>query len=185
MRLFTAFEFPHEVHAEIARVQRELKPLITSRRWQNLAQAHLTLDFIGDVPEPLLAPLQAMLEEKAAAAAPFELRLGGFGGFPSLTRARLLWLGVEGERERLIALEHAMRAGLSATGVAVEERAYAPHITLAREPVRSPVLAQLGDRLTVSPLAWRAKEVVLFESVLRPQGALHTVRGRYPLSAAR
>jgi 2'-5' RNA ligase len=185
MRLFTAFEFPPDVKDELARVQRALKPLVTCRRWQSLRQAHLTLDFIGEVPEPLLAPLQEMLARTAAAHAPFELRLDGFGGFPSLARARVLWVGVGGERDRLEALEHDMRLGLAATGAAIEDRPYAPHITLAREPAKSPVLAELPTRLEVVPLAWRAEAVVLFNSELRPEGAVHTELGRYALRGAR
>jgi 2'-5' RNA ligase len=185
MRLFTAFEFPPDVKAELARVQHALKPLVTCRRWQSLRQAHLTLDFIGEVPAPLLAPLQEMLARTAAVHAPFELSLGGFGGFPSLARARVLWIGVEGERDRLEALEHDMRLGLAATGAAVEDRPYSPHITLAREPVKSPVLTELPARIQVAPLAWRAETVVLFNSELRPEGAVHTELGRYDLTGTR
>ncbi|MNY51433.1 RNA 2',3'-cyclic phosphodiesterase [compost metagenome] len=122
-----------------------------------------------------------MLAATCAEAAPFELALGGFGGFPHLSRARVLWVGVEGDRDRLIAIEARMREGLAGIGLAVEDRPYAPHITLAREPERSPLLAELGDRIVVSPLRWRAVEVVLFQSELRPEGAVHTVLGRYPL----
>jgi 2'-5' RNA ligase len=185
MRLFTAFEFPPDVKTELARVQRELKPLVTCRRWQNLRQAHLTLDFIGELPEPLLGPLQEMLARTAAAHAPFELNLAGFGGFPSLARARVLWIGVGGERDRLEALEHDMRLGLAATGAAIEDRPYSPHITLAREPVKSPVLAELPERIQVAPLVWRAETVVLFNSALRPEGAVHTELGRYDLTGSR
>lgn len=185
MRLFTAFEFPPDVKEELARVQRALKPLVNARRWQSLRQAHLTLDFIGELPAPLLGPLQEMLARTAAAHAPFELRLDGFGGFPSLARARVLWIGVGGDRDRLEALEHDMRLGLAATGAAIEDRPYAPHITLAREPVKSPVLADLPARIEVAPLSWRAEAVVLFNSELRPEGAVHTELGRYELTGFR
>ena len=181
MRLFTALEFPPDVHDEIKRVQGELKRLIRSRRWQSMRQAHLTVDFLGETPEPMLEPLQAMLAETCAQASPFELALGAFGGFPNLARARVLWLGVEGERDRLVELEGHTREGLASIGLAVEERPYAPHITLAREPERSPMLTELPERLGVAPLRWRANEVVLFQSELRPEGAVHTVLGRYPL----
>jgi 2'-5' RNA ligase len=181
MRLFTAIAFPPDVLAELARVQDELKSQIEARRWQSLATAHLTVHFLGETPDPMLAPLQAVMAAECAQVAPFDLALGAFGGFPNLPKARVLWLGVGGERDRLLALEARLRPAIAAVGLDTEDRAYKPHITLAREPDRHGPLAELPDRCPVRPLAWRVDEVLLFRSELKPQGAVHTVLGRYPL----
>ena len=182
MRLFTAFEFPPDVHAEIVRVQRELKGLLDVRRWQSMRQAHLTVDFLGETPETLLEPLKAMFAAVCAETAPFELELAGFGGFPNLHRAKVVWIGVGGDRDALVDLESRMRDGLVGLGMQPEDRAYRPHITLAREPHKAPVLDELSDRLTVAPLRWRLDELVLFQSELRPEGAVHTALAKFPLA---
>jgi 2'-5' RNA ligase len=181
MRLFTALDFPPDVHAEIVRVQTELKHLIEVRRWQSMRQAHLTVDFLGETPESLLEPLGAMFERVCREAAPFELALGAFGGFPNLHRAKVLWIGVGGERDSLIALEARMRQGFMELGLQPDERSYKPHITLAREVHKSPVLDELPTKISVTPLSWRVTEMVLFHSELRPEGAVHTPLGRYGL----
>lgn len=181
MRLFTALEFSPDVHAEIVRVQKELKALVQVRRWQSMRQAHLTVDFLGETPESMLEPLEAMFTRVCAETAPFELELAGLGGFPNLHRAKVLWIGVGGERDRLVEFETRMREGLVGLGMQPEDRAYKPHITLAREPHRSPELDELPSRVTVAPLRWRVDEMVFFKSELRPEGAVHTALGRYPL----
>lgn len=185
MRLFTAIAFPPDVLAELAHIQSGLKSHIEAQRWQNLANAHLTLHFLGETPEPMLAPLQAVMAAECARSAPFDLALGAFGGFPNLARARVLWLGVGGERERLLALEARLRPAIAEVGLDTEDRAYKPHITLAREPDRHGPLSELPERCPVKPLAWRVDEVLLFQSELKPQGAVHTVLGRYPLQGER
>jgi 2'-5' RNA ligase len=181
MRLFTAFEFPTDVHAEIVRVQKDVKARLKVRRWQSMRQAHLTVDFLGETPETLVEPLEAMFAQVCRETAPFELELAGLGGFPNLHRAKVLWIGVGGDRDRLIELETRMREGLVELGMNPEERAYKPHITLAREPHRAPELDALAETVTVAPLRWKLDELVLFKSELRPEGAVHTALGRYPL----
>ncbi|MFN3430276.1 MAG: RNA 2',3'-cyclic phosphodiesterase [Candidatus Sericytochromatia bacterium] len=185
MRLFTAIAFPPDVIAELKTAQEWLRGRVDAQRWQSLANAHLTLHFLGETPEPMLAPLEAVMASGCAQAAPFDLALGAFGGFPNLARARVLWLGVGGERDRLLALEARLRPAIAAVGLDTEDRAYKPHITLAREPDRHASLAELPDQWVARPMAWRVDEVLLFRSELKPQGAVHTVMGRYPLLGGR
>jgi len=176
MRLFTAFELPPDVHDEVSRVQADLNSL-PFRRWQSTRTLHLTLHCLGEVSPARLDPLDAALRDGCRDFGAFHLQLDGLGGFPSLKHPRILWIGLGGERERLAALEAALRPRVIAAGIPLEARRYSPHITLARDPQEE---VRMPDRVP-KPLGWTTSELVLFQSTLQPGGASHTPLARYPL----
>ena len=100
-------------------------------RWVRRGNLHLTLKFLGPaVPAGKLEPLKPMLERIAAETAPFELSVRGVGGFPSLERPRVIWVGLEGEGLGQLARrveEAAVRCGFEA-----EKRAFTGHLTIGR-----------------------------------------------------
>ncbi len=177
MRLFTAFELTPEVKEEVVHLQEELRPL-PFRRWQPQRTLHVTLHFLGEVDARVRPDLEQTLRAACHGFGSFRLQLDRLGGFPSLKRPRTIWLGVAGQRDRLSALEALIRPRLVRLGIPLEARAYAPHITLARDP-RSHV--QVPD-LHVREIAWTVSELVLFESTLQPGGAIHTPLARFALT---
>ncbi len=176
MRLFTAFELPPDVKNEVVRLQTELHDL-PFRRWQPATTLHLTLHFLGEVDPALLPRLEPELREACRGFGSFRLQLDRLGAFPNLRHPRTLWLGLAGQRDRLDALESALRPRVIALGIPLEVRRYAPHITLARDPREAVRVPEQLPR----PLAWQASELVLFHSALKPQGAIHTPLARFPL----
>lgn len=179
MRLFTALTIGTEALGELERIQRTLKPVAPFRRWQPLHQAHLTLHFLGEVPEPELPGLQEALAATGRAGAPFGLALGPIGAFPSLRKPRVLWVGVGGDLDPLSALHADLKARFQDLGLTLEERRYAPHITIARE-LMGPVQAG-GFAEAVAPSPWRVEAMTLFQSQLTPKGAIHTPLAVAPL----
>lgn len=177
MRLFTAFEPPPAIRQELVRLQKALSSL-PFRRWQSPDTLHLTLHFLGEVDPRLLEPLTERLQEVCRSVSAFRLELGELGAFPSPRRPRTLWVGVGGERERLLALEAALRPQVAAFGIPLEARPYSPHITLARDPVAPVTIPDLHPR----PGIWEASELVLFHSALERRGAIHTPIARFPLA---
>jgi len=103
-------------------------------RWTGRDAWHLTLAFLGEVDEKLIGRLGTRLERAAARHAPLSLSLGGAGAFPSPARARVLWTGVEGDRDGLSMLAMRVAAAARRAGAppAQEGREYEPHLTLAR-----------------------------------------------------
>jgi len=135
-------------------------------RWVEPARLHLTLQFLAHAPVERLAELAALGAQVAAAEPGFDLSFGGLDGFPTLQRARVLWLGVQAGAEPLSRLAAALGAGLAELGLPIEARAFTPHLTLARSREPRPCQA-LRERAAALPaLGFRAQELVLYESEL-------------------
>ena len=97
-------------------------------RWVRPVAWHLTLAFLGSVGENQIAELTVRLARAAARHAPFELSIAGGGRFGD----RVLWAGIAGDRRALVGLAASVGAAARRTGIALDERPYRPHLTLAR-----------------------------------------------------
>ena len=102
---------------------------ISGARWQSDDQLHLTLRFIGEVDRHLAGDIHAALGAIHQAA--FEIALNGIGAFDRRGWPDAVWAGVL-PHEPLKALHKKVDAALARVGVEPEQRAYLPHITLAR-----------------------------------------------------
>lgn len=184
MRLFIAIELPPAVLSEIEAAQSKLRALTNCRRWEPRRNAHLTLHFLGEMPESSLEGLRPMTAAVCSPHAPFTLQLGALGGFPRLAHPRVVFLSVAGETERLAGMHAALARGLESLGCRTEARAYVPHLTLCREPDQARAIAPHAAELAPPPLSWRVEQITLFQSTLAPSGAIYTPLGRYPLEGA-
>lgn len=184
-RLFVALEPSDDAVAALAEAQQALRrELPDGVRWVRPEAAHLTLRFLGEVPEAKLELARGALT-RAASGPTLELRTGGLGAFPSPRRASVLWLGVEGELGRLEELERAVAARFEGLGSAAPPARFRPHLTLGR--VRrgpGPTREALGAALRLpppAPAAWPVRELLLVQSELRPDGPRYTTLARGPL----
>ena len=133
------------------------------------ANLHVTLHFVGEVDDEEVGRLCAVCREVAGRAAPVAATLAGLGLLPSPARPRVVHLGVEDGAEELRALACALRTRLGVSG----GRRFLAHVTLARVR-RVPRLA--GERLCrlpLPPVRGTFRSLVLFQSVLRPNGAAY------------
>lgn len=180
LRLFVALAFPDEVRAELRRAADAIRAFAPQgTRWANVDGAHLTLRFIGSTPPDAAPPLGEAVVRAAEGIAPFELSLGGAGVFPSRGAPRVLWVGVGGALDALITLRNNVESALAEAGVPNDERAFAPHVTLARVNARlsrdeSQELRESVAVLDVRRVAFTVEEVGLYHSDLLPTGAVYT-----------
>ena len=100
MRLFVAIKLPEWVSDRIFAGTDRLRAL-RGIRWGDPSAVHPTLKFLGDVDDDRAREIAAMLGTVAAEHEPFDLRLTSVGGFPSLQRPRVVWLGIEARQELL------------------------------------------------------------------------------------
>src|SRR5579862_2857826 len=130
MRLFVALDIPEAVRTSVAALVARLRPLCPDARWARMEGVHVTLKFIGETPEEKLEAIEAALAN-VPTAAPVAVKFRGAGFFPNARRPRVLWAGVEGGPE-LSALAREVDSALAPLGIPREDRAFSPHLTLAR-----------------------------------------------------
>jgi 2'-5' RNA ligase len=190
-RLFVALDPPEPVRRRLAALAVELRRDAGRHaeevRWVAPENVHLTLQFLGAVPEERVAAIEAAIREVAAAARPLSLELKGAGGFPNARRPRVVWAGLAGEVAALGALVADLGRRLAPLGFAPEERPFSAHLTLgrARDGRGAPGLAgALAHAAGADGTPWRAADVTLFESHLSPKGPRYEVILRAPLGGA-
>jgi RNA 2',3'-cyclic 3'-phosphodiesterase len=176
IRAFLAVPLPEPLRDRLRQLHRTLRAELPAVRWSNPETLHLTLRFFGDIDEESLEKIGEIMLSIGRLHVPFAVDLTGLGAFPAADRARVFWLGVR-DRGELAALHDAFEQRLPEAGIPREQRPFTPHLTLGRYRGRglaaAPVLARFQDlacgRLPVERL-------VLYESRLKPGGALHLPR---------
>jgi len=187
MRLFVAVNFDARVRDLIAGAIDAFPVDLPPWRWSKPDTWHLTLKFLGEIPDTDVALISRCLEGVAARHRTFELAVGEFGGFPSLRRPRVLMFKVgkgAGELEALAAeIDQTL---LDVAGIPKESKRFRAHATIAR--VKNRLDPSVTDRLaSVSPLVGAIQTVGsidLMKSELRPQGARYECLKAFALPLA-
>lgn len=152
---------------------------IPGARWQDDGQLHLTLRFIGDVDRHAAEDVAAALG--TVSHPPFVLRLDGIGCFDRRGQIDTIWAGVA-PHDPVRALHASVTRALMHAGIAPEERAFVPHITMARFSRGAfPSGALPLQQLWPTPIEARFDHFLLYESELGADGATYSAIGRYPL----
>lgn len=149
MRLFLAL-WPGKAAQEKLEAQARMMAEEFGGRPMPADKIHLTLVFLGE-----LAPGRGAAAFEVALAnpfTPFRMRLDRWGGF---RRSKVGWAGATRTPPALVTLQSGLEAGLREAGFAIEERPFAPHVTLVRK-VERPVAARV-----MAPVQWQAGSLAL------------------------
>ena len=187
MRCFAALETGPAARAALAECVAALRPLGGRVSWVRPENLHLTLRFLGEVTPEQASAYADGLRPLVSALAPLELVAEGLGAFPSLRRPSVLWAGVRAVSGDLAAVQRAAETCAAAIGLPPEPELFHPHLTLGR--VRdphglAPLLAVFAELAAAAPGfgdAFPAPAVALFQSELRPGGAVYTRLEEMPL----
>ena len=177
MRTFVAVPLSQQCLELLAGMQGKMRPLGADVRWVAIPSIHLTLKFLGEIDPAQVPILVESLKKCSAGELPFKLRLHGLGGFPNLHRPRVIWCGVEGDADRLIALQEKVERACADLGFPPESRPFHPHLTLGRVQGKRN-LQQLLDYTKIAPdfeQGFDADRYHLYKSVLTPHGAIYTI----------
>jgi len=188
IRSFIAIELPARVRAGLRQVQESLKnPNPGCAKWVDPESIHLTLKFLGDVESKQLSAVEEALEKAAADQPVFNLEIKGMGAFPDLRRIQIVWAGIEGDLSELQAFQKNIEAIISPLGFPPENRAFKPHLTLARvrDTTTSGERQSLAELLKIakleSDLLIRVDHVNLMRSRLTPSGPIYTILNSFKL----
>lgn len=163
MRLFVAIDPPADVLTDLDAALGPARIVAPhGLRWTRPEQWHLTLTFLGDVPDAEVPALSAALGE-VATGGPLRLRLAAGGCFGD----RVLWVGLAGDVHALRTLAQDLAAAARSLGVAVDDKPYRPHLTLARAgTVRADLRPAAGALAEVMGRPWDVEVVRLVRSRL-------------------
>jgi RNA 2',3'-cyclic 3'-phosphodiesterase len=185
MRLFVALDIPGEIHTRMLKYMERARPLAPEARWARPEGLHVTLKFIGEVSDQRVAAIKAALA--TVKAAPFGVTFANVGFFPNAKAPRVFWIGVEGG-EALGRLAALIDRATHAAGVAKEERAYSPHLTLARagsgpegQHHLKPLATLLHDEPPPRFGTMTAREFYLYLSQVQRGGSQYTKLERFEL----
>lgn len=175
-RLFVALRPP----AAIRRHLIDAMGGIAEARWQDDAQLHITLRYIGEVDGAVAEDVATALGQ--VHAPPLTLTIDGVGSFDQHGGRAAVWAGVT-PRDGIAALHRKIDHALIRIGLAPEGRAYRPHVTLARLNRRSgPIEPFVAARAMLASEAFTLDHFLLYESHLGPDGASYAAVARYPLA---
>lgn len=181
IRSFIAIELPEEVKSGLHRLQAELKlPQYAFVKWVTPEGIHLTLKFLGNISPQKVAEITRVMEQASQGVSPFQLQITDVGAFPNMRQPRVLWLGIRGDIDKLVAWQQRIDNGLVPLGFAKETRPFTPHLTLARlrENCSPGDRRDLGELVMKTPVefnyALAVNSLNLMKSQLLPGGAVYS-----------
>jgi 2'-5' RNA ligase len=178
LRAFVAVPIPEAVALFLMQIQARLQLPGRNIRWVAAKNIHLTLKFLGDVEPSRVPAIAAQMDAAAEMTAAFSLTAKGVGVFPDLRRARILWVGLAGDLDRLKAVQATLESSLDSVGFKKEAHVFGAHLTIGR--IRRRIDAQLIGE-SVEPLKavasdfFRVDRLMLFKSILKPNGPEYTL----------
>jgi 2'-5' RNA ligase len=186
IRCFVALNLPPELKVRLAELEARLKEARADVSWVKPENTHLTLKFLGGVEETRVPIVKRAIQEGLRGEAPLVLSLAGLGVFPNPRSPRVIWVGVEGDTERMEKLQKRLEQALEEVGFPREARSFSPHMTLGRMRSRQgaaglmELVGRLGEYRAGSI---QAESIELMRSQLHPAGAIYTILESFPLSA--
>ncbi len=186
IRSFIAIELPEETIQMFAAIQEQLKQSRAGVRWVKPGSIHLTLKFLGNISPAQVDDIAAAAAQVVGEEPPITLGAAGLGAFPSRKKPRVIWIGMEGEVQRLSRIQARVENALEPLGFVREKRPFQPHLTIGRvkDRRRLQTLIDAMATLDMPPFnSFDADEIILYKSDLRPTGAIYTKLHRMPLAA--
>ena len=174
IRSFVAVDLQAPVRQAVNDLQGQLRRINADVRWVRPEGLHVTLKFLGSVAPAQLERVHAALAADLHDLPAFSVQVRGLGAFPNWRRPRVVWVGLHGEG--LVALAARVDGALAPLGFEREQRAFTPHLTLARvnTPRGWPRLeeackAHLDDAFGASDIG----AVTIYRSTLQRGGAVY------------
>ena len=177
MRLFVALLLSERVRAGLARVQAKLARTCEKVRWIPSEQLHLTVKFLGEVPESDVTAVSEALARASVRAAPCTMEIAATGCFPTGGPVRIVWAGVRDTPEALNQCVETVTSELAQIGFAPERRPWSAHITLGRvrDDRTGGRIRAAVDAMSLEAMEQPVEAVTLMSSVLSAKGPTYAV----------
>jgi RNA 2',3'-cyclic 3'-phosphodiesterase len=188
MRLFVAADVSDKTRTALKSVRESISTRIATARtpprvtWVKDEAAHVTLRFIGHVPDEVGAEIAAALA-RPFDLAPFRVHWETIGTFPGGRSPRVVWMGATDGGEKLSALATLVTERLQPIVGPGEDRVFKPHLTIGRikDPGRQVDWPRIVLEARPAPTTTRVDHVTLYQSRLSPKGPTYSALLRTPL----
>jgi RNA 2',3'-cyclic 3'-phosphodiesterase len=172
MRAFLAIE----IHEDIKRYLQTVIDHMASRtkgiKWVKKDGQHITLKFFGEIEESTALQIKTEISAIKRNHAPFSVSIRGIDAFPNKRRARVIVVTVVEGAQHIKDIFSDIEKGLSEINIEGESREYTPHITIGRARAPMPLLDK--DIMVLEEKRFTVDKLVLFQSTLTKEGAIHT-----------
>lgn len=178
MRTFIAIDLNQNIKNSISELLLKLDKGNNNIRWVKRQSMHLTLKFLGEIPDGKIPNVESILKNISEKYGAFPLCLIGTGSFPPAGKnPRVLWLGAK-KNEILNKLQSHLEAELEKICFPRESRKFHPHLTLGRVKAffnLEPTLSELEKHRDTNFGEMKVKKITFFKSTLKPSGAEYSV----------
>ena len=185
IRTFIALEITEKSRAQAFQFEQMLAQCGALVKWEPQKKFHITLKFLGEIPNVEVNDVCVEVQRVARELPPFVFGLKGAGAFPNVDKPRSVWLGVDEGREAVIRTARAIDAAMQRMGFPRELHAYIPHMTLGRIKGVNPQLALLSEKIRQYPAIdmgkTNVKHLTVFASQMARSGSTYTVLATAPL----
>jgi RNA 2',3'-cyclic 3'-phosphodiesterase len=182
MRTFVAIEVSSEISKAANELVERLARARETVRWVRPENMHLTLKFLGEVEDVRSIEVCRAVQAAVEPFATFPFRCGGVGAFPSSSRPRTVWIGLDQGEHQMIALQEAVDEALYEIGFPRDSRRFHPHLTLGRVKRQCRDLPKLLEQFgQFEAGGMLAREVAVFSSKLESSGPVYMKLGHADL----
>jgi 2'-5' RNA ligase len=183
VRLFVAVSIPRPHLERVDDEMRSFRDKAVNARWIDLENQHVTLKFLGRTPSDRLADVERVCAMVAASHRPAPVSVIGTGAFPSRSRVRVLWIGLDDPEGVLTRMAGDLDQAFEPLGFATEARSFTPHLTLCRFKIPVPLKGGFPEADLSDLEPFSIDRLELYRSHLSPKGATYEHVGEFPLMA--
>jgi 2'-5' RNA ligase len=185
VRLFIASSIPTMVRDAVTLSTEPLRGALPDASWTRNETMHFTYAFLGEQKEEILPPLFEALEGRLAGSNTIRARLTEAGFFPSESKPRVGWIGLEPE-DAISAVAEQVRAALEECAVSFDAKPFRPHLTIVRPRTRWSSKDRERFQAAVRQISSREFQIdsgSVFSSRRSSVGARHDELRRFPFTA--
>lgn len=184
VRAFIGIDIDEAVRHKLVAAQEQLQATGAQLKLVEPPNIHVTMKFLGEVPEDKIGAIADALKRAAAGTGQFDIRVKGIGVFPNLRYIRVVWAGVAEGRDEVIGLYQKIDREVQPLGFR-PERDFVPHMTVARVKTakqKERLAAFVKEMNDAEFGVTRAQAVELKQSTLTPKGPIYSTLARIELS---
>ncbi len=175
-RTFFAVEISEEIRNLLVRIKQDFPDISSKIKIVNPGKSHITLKFLGNTEISLIPKIISQVENDLIPIKSFDFICKNSGVFPNISKASVLWLGVEDQSNSLLHLNQIIEKSVENFGFTKDKRNFHPHITFGR--IKGNIQIQRSQiekylEYTYKPIINPVEKIIYFESILTQTGPIY------------